>query len=203
MSATVQFLRTFNRWRRGDTSLEQPSPRVIGQMIDAICDKVETLTRERDEARAMLERKWDKEDPPLIKMMQERDEAREDAKRATYDAAQETIKVSTLKSHWIEACRERDQWKSKFVQANKDYGFELRDPCGTIWDHAKKLQQKCDNLQDQRDFAMGEIERLRSERDEARIQYRSTLALAEVLANKQVKLKAERDEARALLEASK
>lgn len=49
--------------------------------------------------------------------------------------------------------RERDQWKSKFVQANKDYGFELRDPCGTIWDHAKKLQQECDNLQDQRDEA--------------------------------------------------
>ena len=41
-------------------------------------------------------------------MERERDEAREDAKRATYDAAQETIKVSTVKSHWIEACRERD-----------------------------------------------------------------------------------------------
>jgi hypothetical protein len=41
----------------------------------------------------------------------ERDEAREDAKRATYDAAQETIKVSTVKSHWIEACRERDHYK--------------------------------------------------------------------------------------------
>lgn len=39
----------------------------------------------------------------------ERDEAREEAKRATYDAAQETIKVSTVKSHWIEACRERDE----------------------------------------------------------------------------------------------
>jgi uncharacterized coiled-coil DUF342 family protein len=42
------------------------------------------------------------------KLERERDEAREDAKRATYDAAQETIKVSTVKSHWIEACRERD-----------------------------------------------------------------------------------------------
>jgi len=51
MSDTVQFLRNFNRWRRGDTSLEQPSPRVIGQMIDAICDEVETLTQERNEAR--------------------------------------------------------------------------------------------------------------------------------------------------------
>jgi hypothetical protein len=53
---TVNFLRTFNRWRRGDESLEQPSPRVIGQMIDAVCDKVETLTRERDEARSDYER---------------------------------------------------------------------------------------------------------------------------------------------------
>lgn len=43
------------------------------------------------------------------RLQQERDEAREDAKRATYDAAQETIKVSTVKSHWIEACRERDE----------------------------------------------------------------------------------------------
>jgi hypothetical protein len=83
---TVNFLRTLNRWRRGDQNLEQPCPRVVGQMIDAVCDEVETLTQERDEAR---------------------------------------------------------------------------------------------------------------------IQYRSTLALAEVLANTQVKLKAERDEARALLEASK
>lgn len=29
--------------------------------------------RERDEARALLERKWHEEDPPLIKMMRERD----------------------------------------------------------------------------------------------------------------------------------
>ena len=51
MSATVQFLRTFNRWRRGDENLEQPCPRVVGEMIDAVCDEIETLKRERDEAR--------------------------------------------------------------------------------------------------------------------------------------------------------
>jgi hypothetical protein len=44
-----------------------------------------------------------------------------------------------------------------------------------------------------------EMARLETERNEARIQYRSTLALAEALANTQVKLKAERDEARDLL----
>jgi hypothetical protein len=41
-----------------------------------------------------------------------------------------------------------------------------------------------------------EMARLETERDEARIQYHTTLTLAEVLANTQVKLKAERDGAR-------
>ena len=39
--------------------------------------------------------------------------------------------------------------------------------------------------------------KLERERDEARIQYRSTLALAEALANTQIELKKERDEANA------
>lgn len=44
--------------------------------------------------------------------------------------------------------RERDEWKAKFIQANKDYGFELMDPCGTIWDHAKRLQQELQDIKD-------------------------------------------------------
>jgi hypothetical protein len=56
MSATVQFLRTFNRWRRGDENLEQPCPRVVGEMIDAVCHEIETLKRERDEARGDYDR---------------------------------------------------------------------------------------------------------------------------------------------------
>jgi hypothetical protein len=46
MSQTVNFLRTFNRWRRGDETLEQPSPRVVGEMIDAACDEIEKLRAE-------------------------------------------------------------------------------------------------------------------------------------------------------------
>jgi hypothetical protein len=46
---TVNFLRTFNRWRRGDEALNQPCPRVVGQMIDDACDQIERLERERDE----------------------------------------------------------------------------------------------------------------------------------------------------------
>ena len=46
---TVNFLRAFNRWRRGDESLEQPCPRVVGRMIDDACEQIERLERERDE----------------------------------------------------------------------------------------------------------------------------------------------------------
>ena len=38
--------------------------------------------------------------------------------------------------------RERDEWKAKYIQQNKDLGCELRDPNGTIWDHAKTLQRE-------------------------------------------------------------
>jgi hypothetical protein len=53
------------------------------------------------------------------KLERERDKAREDAKRATYDAAKETIKVSTVKSHWIEACRERDEARTTVLRLRK------------------------------------------------------------------------------------
>jgi hypothetical protein len=62
MSQNVNFLRTFNRWRRGDETLEQPSPRVVGEMIDAACDEIEQLTQQRDEARGWAEAAWAKAD---------------------------------------------------------------------------------------------------------------------------------------------
>jgi len=40
-SETIKFLRGFNRWRRGDESLEQPCASEVGKMIDAACDHVE------------------------------------------------------------------------------------------------------------------------------------------------------------------
>ena len=43
------------------------------------------------------------------RLARERDEAKADAKRATYDATQETLKVGAIKDAWIEACRERDE----------------------------------------------------------------------------------------------
>ena len=40
--------------------------------------------------------------------------------------------------------RERDEWKAKYIQQNKDLGCEMMDPNGTIWDHAKTLQRERD-----------------------------------------------------------
>ena len=51
---TVNFLRTLNRWRRGDESLEQPAPRVIGHMIDDACDQIERLEGEVESLRDTL-----------------------------------------------------------------------------------------------------------------------------------------------------
>ena len=36
--------------------------------------------------------------------------------------------------------KERNEWKQKFIQQNKDLGCEMMDPGGTIWDYAKNLQ---------------------------------------------------------------
>jgi hypothetical protein len=49
-----------------------------------------------------------------------------------------------LKETNAELKRERDEWKAKYIQQNKDLGCELRDPNGTIWDHAKTLQRERD-----------------------------------------------------------
>ena len=42
---------------------------------------------------------------------------------------------------------ERDEWKAKYVQQNKDLGCEMMDPNGTIWEHAAKVQQQRDRLE--------------------------------------------------------
>jgi hypothetical protein len=36
--------------------------------------------------------------------------------------------------------------KDALLKVHKDYGFELRDPNGTIWEHAAKVQQQRDRL---------------------------------------------------------
>jgi septal ring factor EnvC (AmiA/AmiB activator) len=46
---------------------------------------------------------------------------------------------------------QRDQWKEKYIQQNKDLGHELRDPNGTIWSECKRLQTELAAVTEQRD----------------------------------------------------
>ena len=38
------------------------------------------------------------------------------------------------------------EWKDKYNKLNHELMCELRDPCGTIWEHAKKQQDKMDEM---------------------------------------------------------
>ena len=51
---TVNFLRTLNRWRRGEEGLSQPCPRVIGRMIDDACEQIDRLEQEVESLRDTL-----------------------------------------------------------------------------------------------------------------------------------------------------
>jgi len=82
----------------------------------------------------------------LAKAVAERNEAREEARRATYDAAQETIKVGTVKSHWIEACRERDEARVQF-RAAEGLGMALVKTIDELKTEKAELTVKLVNLQ--------------------------------------------------------
>ena len=77
---------------------------------------------------------------------------------------------------------ERDEWKAKHIQQNKDLGCEMMDPAGTIWDYASATQRE--NVQLKR-----EVERERALANEAIATWRKT--------------REERDEAREALAAVK
>jgi hypothetical protein len=62
---------------------------------------------------------------------------------------------------------ERDEWKAKHIQQNKDLGCEMMDPSGTIWDFASGLQRE--NVQLKR-----EVERERALANEAIATWRKT-----------------------------
>jgi len=57
------------------------------------------------------------------------------------------------------AIAERDAWKAKFIQQNKDLGCEMMDPNGTIWDYAKKMQKDLDTAIVERDEALAAVKK--------------------------------------------
>jgi len=60
-------------------------------------------------------------------------------------------KRQQLERELIAVTEQRDQWKDKYIQQNKDLGHELRDPNGTIWSECKRLKTELDAVTKQRD----------------------------------------------------
>jgi len=58
---------------------------------------------------------------------------------------------------------QRDEWKEKYIQQNKDLGHELRDPNGTIWSECKRLQTELATVIAQRDRLAEEITQIKSQ----------------------------------------
>jgi len=68
-----------------------------------------------------------------------------------YEIASRIANLPDLERQRDTAIAERDAWKAKFIQQNKDLGCEMMDPNGTIWDYAKKLQKDLDAAIAERD----------------------------------------------------
>jgi hypothetical protein len=62
------------------------------------------------------------------------------------DGADAVNELNRLERELSAMTAERDQWKAKYIQANKDYGCELRDPNGTIWSYTEELRKERDAL---------------------------------------------------------
>jgi hypothetical protein len=66
----------------------------------------------------------------LAELEGQRDEAREQYKLALYDATQETLKVSMLKSQWIAVCEERDAAQAECLEQARLLGMSAEREAG-------------------------------------------------------------------------
>ena len=59
MDDHVETLRRYNRWRRGQDCEEMQDPRVVGDAIDAACDKIDRLRAELAESQTNARISWE------------------------------------------------------------------------------------------------------------------------------------------------
>jgi len=116
---------------------------------------VSSLAKDRDQFRARL-----REEQQLhVQTLNERDEARETCRELVTDSDAITLArtVVRITQERDQARRERDEWKAKYIQQNKDLGCEMMDPNGTIWDYAKWVQSELTVVKKQLDQLEGKI----------------------------------------------
>lgn len=53
-------------------------------------------------------------------------------------------KLGTAEDKIKELTEQREEWKEKFKTLDRELKAELRDPNGTIWEHAASLQKQVD-----------------------------------------------------------
>jgi len=41
--STIEYLRQYNQWRRGDESIGQPDPKILGEYIEKACKELEMV----------------------------------------------------------------------------------------------------------------------------------------------------------------
>jgi DNA repair exonuclease SbcCD ATPase subunit len=135
-----------------------------GEMI-AYCmkDKALELERELTAARAEIERldtvgihschdNCQRPNCVLRRELNAVTEQREYWANLWADLARECVKdIAKVEREVVTLTQQRDDWKDKYIQQNKDLGHELRDPNGTIWSECKRLQTELDAVTEQRD----------------------------------------------------
>jgi hypothetical protein len=147
--------------RDGELS-EKNAPEVLVKLCRAMECKVEELNHQlarSQEAATIWYRRCFSEDAEwnlgeLTKLTDERDELRDmlqEEQRLHVQTLNERDEARQWESQALVARIQRDEWKAKYIQQNKDLGCEMMDPNGTIWDHAKKLQKDIAAINDRRD----------------------------------------------------
>lgn len=48
MKTLVEKLKNYNRWRRGDETIPQPSPKEVGEMIDQAVEAIESYLKQKE-----------------------------------------------------------------------------------------------------------------------------------------------------------
>ena len=76
--------------------------------------------------------------------------------------------------------KERDEWKKKFIQQNKELGCEMMDPGGTIWDYAKNLQDDIAGWETKWKCAVDMAAIAENERDELKEQLDAAIMLGKM-----------------------
>lgn len=136
------------------------------------------------------QRKIDNGDTAPLLEFAEGLESERDELRADLEFRRGLFKLQEEQLNEVRA--ERDEWKAKFIQQNKDLGCEMMDPGGTIWDYAKNLQKDNEALKEQLDAAimLGKMQERRHQREleQVREQYRLSSVCRKLLEeNKQLK----------------